>query len=196
MKKTVIGVMLLLGIGATQVSAQTTSFGAKAEANISNFILSDMDGAKSKMNVGATVGGFAKFDITRGFAIQPELLFSYQSSKMEVGNEEDTFNYWGMEIPVYAMGQWYCNNGSRFYAAVGPYIGVGFSAKYKDADVNLYKDDALQPWDFGAKAQIGYEFANRIQINAGYKIGFINAVDKGDGKMLPQTVSLGIGYRF
>ena len=163
---------------------------------MSNFITSDMPGVKNEMGFGATLGGFAKFDITDHFALQPEILVHYQNSRTKDNGKKRDFEYWGMEIPVYALGQWNNHSGGRWYAGLGPYVGLGFDAKYKNPKEKLYKEDVLQPWDFGGKAMIGYEFANGIQVNAGYKIGLINAVDKGKGKMLPQAVSLGVGYRF
>lgn len=196
MKKLFLGFMLLCATGVAQVNAQSTSIGIKAEATMSNFIVKDIPGMKSKMGVGANLGGFVKIDLTQNFALQPELLLKYQRSEMKQSKVKRDFKYFGMEIPVYAMGQWSSNSGNRFFAGVGPYVGYGFSAKLNKPDTKLYKKDVLKPWDFGAKAIIGYEFANGIQINAGYKIGFINAVDKGSGKMLPQAISLGLGYRF
>ena len=199
MKKAVVGFMLILGMGtATQVSAQKITAGVKAEGNVSNFILSDMSGSKSNMGFGATVGGFAKFDITRGFAIQPELLVHYQNSEWKEAGVKRDYEYWGVEIPVYAMGQWYTPSNNRFYAGVGPYVGVGLDARFKNPTEKAYKEDILQPWDFGFGAQLGYEFTNGIQINASYKIGIVDALDKGkdDATMLPQRISLGIGYRF
>lgn len=198
MKKTFFGILMILGLGATTAANAQISGGIKADANMSNFMLKDMDGYKSKMGIGASLGGFAKFDISEHFAIQPELLFHFQNSKMEYAGAENDYEYWGAEIPVYAMAQWTAASGNRFYAGVGPYVGVGFDARYKDPEVKLYKDDYLQPWDFGFGAQVGYEFACGVQINAGYKIGVIDALDKGkdDATMLPQRVSLGIGFRF
>lgn len=188
--------------GLVTMNAQTpVSYGVKAEANMSNFFLSDLDAQKSTMKIGPNLGGFVKFDVTENFAIQPELMFSYRQSKMETGNVEDDFNQWGMQIPVYLLGQSYGQNG-RFYAGVGPYVGLGFDARYKDADVNLYEEVAgktpMNRWDFGVGALVGYEFNNRVQINAGYQIGFVNQLDalKDDASMRTQTVSLGIGYRF
>ncbi len=201
MKKTIVSVMTLslIGLGAMQANAQT-SFGIKADANLSNFVLKDMPGVKSNMGVGASLGGFAKFDFGEFFAIQPELLFHYQSSETKSGGVARDFEYWGVEIPIYAMAQCQVGNNSRFYAGVGPYVGVGFDARYKEPTYKLYKEDYLQPWDFGVGAQVGYEFGNGIQINAGYKIGMINAINDdanlGDAKMLPQRVSLGVGFRF
>ena len=203
MKKLMIAVSLILGIGLTQVSAQNVSFGIKADANVSNFILSDLEPMKSKLGFGASLGGFRKIDLSQNFAIQPELLLHFKSSTSEIGHSEDDFRYWGAEIPVYALGQWNCGTG-RMYAGVGPYAAVGFSAKYDDSDFDLYEkigttDEAtLRRFDFGFGATFGYEFGNGIQINAGYKIGVLNAMDAGrdNASMFPQTVSLGLGYRF
>lgn len=198
MKKLVLTVMVVLGVGMTQVNAQNITYGVKAEANMSNFLLSDFDNASSKMKLGATIGGFAKFDITENFAIQPELLVHYQSSELKEAGKKRDFQYWGLEVPVYAMGQWYTANDSRFYVAAGPYIGMGLDAKLKSPELKMYKSDRMNRFDFGVGAQVGYEFSNRIGINASYKIGFINAVDEyhADAKMLPQRISLGIAYRF
>jgi len=198
MKRVMLGLMLILGVSATQLNAQSISKGIKAEANLSNFILSDMPTAESTLGIGATIGGFVKFDIGNNFAIQPELLFHFQSSKMEQTLIERDYQYFGVEIPVYAMGQWRNSSNGRFYAGIGPYLGLGFDARYKDPDHKLYEDDTMQPVDFGFGAQLGYEFANGIQINAGYKIGVVNALDtaKDISTMLPQRISLGVGFRF
>jgi len=197
MKKGIFGIMLFLALGATtQLNAQNVTGGIKADANMSNFLVSDIPGTSSDMGFGATLGGFVKFDLGTNFAIQPELLFHYQNSTTKVLTVDNDYQYFGMEIPVYAMGQWYTNCGDRFFVGVGPYVGFGFDAQYTNTKADLYSTDVHQPWDFGAKATIGYEFAGGFQISAGYKIGFINAVDKGVGTMLPEMVSLGIGYRF
>ena len=142
-----------------------------------------------------------KVDLHPNFAIQPEVMFFYRNSKMETGPAEDTFKQWGMQIPVYALGQTSTDNG-RFYGGVGPFVSLGFDARYKDADVNLYEEvggkTPMNRWDFGLGALIGYEFTNRVQINAGYQIGFVDQLDalKDAATMRTQTVSLGIGYRF
>lgn len=210
MKKKIIGLVLVLGIGSSYANAQglvaklkeKLTLGVKAEGNYSNFILSDMDGAESKLGIGGSIGTFIKFDITKNFAIQEDIMFSYSSSKLKIDGDEDTYQYFGTEVPIYLMGQWATPTGGRIYAGVGPYFGVGISAKLKDSDVNLYKkvdgDTPMTRFTTGAAAQIGYEFPCKLQINASYKIGITNALDaeKDNHKMRPQTISLGIGYRF
>lgn len=188
--------MLLLGLGAMQANAQTISGGIKADANMSNFLLSDLSGTDSNMGFGASLGGFLKLDMSKHIALQPEMLFHFQNSTTKIAAIEHDLQYWGMEIPVYLLGQWNTVSDSRFYAGIGPYLGIGFDAKYKEPEVDLYDTEAFQRWDFGVKTMLGYEFAGGFQLNASYKVGFINALDSGNGTMLPQMVTVGIGYRF
>jgi hypothetical protein len=166
-----------------------------------------MDGMKSKLGFGATVGGFTKFEFSGNFAVQPELLLHFKTSKMEEksSGKETDFQYFGMEIPVYAIGQMSLGNGKGFIG-VGPYLGVGFDARYKADgmdDLKLYEEyngqkSEMQRWDLGAGAMLGYELNNRVKVVASYKIGFINSLNanKDNATMLNQTVSLGFGFRF
>lgn len=207
MKKVMLSLALVIGLGATQANAQKVDFGVKAEANTSNFILTDMGGMKSNLGFGASLGGFAKFNLGEHFAIQPELLFHFKTSemKMKTTGAKIDYQYFGAEIPVYAVGQIKLGNG-KGYIGIGHYIGLGFDARYKadnTDDIKLYKEysgqkSAFQRFDFGAGAMLSYEFACGIQINAGYKIGFIDALNanKDNATMLPQTISLGLGYLF
>jgi hypothetical protein len=196
MKRIFVSLAIILGLGFAQVNAQNVSFGVRADANLSNFILSDLPAMESNMGFGVTLGGFTKIDLGRNFAIQPELLFHFKSSTSEIGNVENDFRYWGMEIPVFALGQWDTVNG-RFYAGLGPYMALGFSAKFNNNDLDLY-DGTLRRFDFGFGAMLGYEFRNGFQINAGYKIGVLDLMDAGrdNASMHSQTLSFGVGFRF
>lgn len=203
MKKIFIACLsVFMTTGMVTMNAQTPlTFGVKAEANMSNFLLTDLDNQTSTMKIGPTLGGFMNIGLHENFSVQPEVTFFYRQSTMETGTAEDDFNQWGMQIPVYLLGQTYTNSG-KFYAGVGPYVGLGFDARYKDADVDLYKkvndESAMNRWDFGLGALVGYEFSNGIQINAGYQLGLVDQLDalKEDATLRNQTVSLGVGYRF
>ena len=210
MKKIILSVALIMGLGVANMSAQGLksflderfSGGLKLEGNGTNFLLSDIPGTKSEIGFGGTLGGFIKIDLSKNFAIQEDILFSYSSSKLKQNGIEDTYEYLGIEVPIYFMGQWKMASGGRFYGGVGPSFGMGLQAKLKDSDIDLYKkldgnDPFLKRVNFGGAAQIGYELSNGLQFNASYKIG-ANALDAGkdDSKMLPQTISLGLGYRF
>ena len=205
MKKTILTLMsFVMTLGIVNVNAQSPlSFGAKLEMNTSNYLLKDLGDQSSKMKVGPNLTGFMKINVNESFAIQPELSVFYRQSKMEFDNKkDDTFKQWGMQIPVYALGQIRSLTGNNFYIGAGPYVGFGFDARYDDADMSLYKerngDREMTRWDFGLATLVGYEFSNGFQLNAGYQIGFINQLDalKDDHKMLNQVVNFGIGYRF
>ena len=208
MKKMILSAALIMGLGVASMSAQTVSGGIKVETNTSGFILNDMDNMKSKLGFGATVGGFGTIEFNKNFAFRPELLLHYKNSVMEektTGRETD-YQYFGVEIPIYAIGQFEMGSGKGF-VGVGPYVGFGIDARYKTDgadDIKLYDEIGntdkanMQRWDIGAGLMLGYEFANRIQVNAGYKYGFIDALDAGknDATMLNHTISLGLAFRF
>ena len=205
MKKVILSVVLVLGM--MQAQAQGILGGIKVESNMSNFILSDMDGMKSKMGFGVTAGGYTKLEFGENFALQPELLLHFKVSKMEAkaSNVEMDFQYFGVELPVYAVGQFNLGSGKGFIGA-GPYLGMGIDARFKANDmddVNLYKEydsqkSEMQRFDVGMGAMLGYELVSRLQITATYKIGFIDALNanKDNASMQNQTISLGLGYRF
>jgi len=209
MRKGIIVLALVFGFGLVQVNAQglisaikeRVTIGVKGEANYSNFIVSDMPGYKSEMGVGANIGPTIRFDISKHFAIQEDILFTYSSSEFTKDGIKDTYQYFGTEVPIYLTGQWGTLPGGRIYGGIGPYFGMGFSAKLKDSDINLYKKvdgkTFMKRVSYGAAAYIGYEFRFGLQVNASYKIG-ANTLDakKDDSKMCPQSISLGIGYRF
>jgi hypothetical protein len=180
------------------------SFGVKANANMSNFVIRDMDGYQSNMGLGMSAGVFLKLE-SRNFALQYELLLHYKTSEMEnkAGQTPTDYRFWALELPIYFMGQ--INTGAgKFFIGAGPYVSVGLDAVQNPGNSDLYKKDPttgksiMQRWDFGLGAIIGYEFGNGISINGGYQAGFINSLSakKDNMTMKKQTVSLGIGYKF
>ncbi|MDL2223801.1 PorT family protein [Bacteroidales bacterium OttesenSCG-928-M06] len=204
MKKIVLTLAVILGLGCFQLNAQTTvSGGIKAQLNLSNFLISDINASKSTMGFGPTLGGFMKVEFNENFALQPELLFHFKTSETKLEGAKNDYEYWGMEIPVYAVGQMKLGEG-KGYIGVGPYVGFGFDAKWsKGNNNNLYKEydgrkSFMSRWDFGVGAIVGYEMDNGVSVNAGYQIGLIDVLEanKDNASMRTQTVSLGVGYKF
>ena len=179
------------------------SFGLKANANMSHFIIRDMDDYQSNMKLGCSTGIFVKLE-SNHFALQYELLLHYKTSEMENEVEQTKTEYkcWSLILPIYFMGQ--INTGSgKIFIGAGPYVSVGLDATQSPGSIDLYRKDQtanksiMQRWDFGLGAIAGYEFSNGISINAGYQVGLINALsaEKNDMTMKNQTVCLGIGYK-
>lgn len=210
MKRIVFVVAIIIMVGIAPVNAQgivsliksRLSMGVKGEANYSGFLFEDVDNMKSTMGTGGGLGGFIKFEITKHIALKQDLMFIYQTSELTQDGVKDTYQYFGGEMPIYIMGQWGTPLGGKFYGGIGPYLFMGFKARMKNSDLDLYKKvDGVVPmkrYGGGATAQIGYQFFFGLDVNVSYKIGVTNMLDGvyGDSKMLPHSVSAGIGYRF
>lgn len=179
---------------------EKVTWGIKAEANMSNFLVSGLSGSESKMKLGFTAGGFLNYNITEHFALQGELIYHYKSSDFLYDGQNNVYQYWGMEIPIYAMIYQKLSHGGRIYAGVGPYAEFGFSAELKQDGKkrNLYDDAAMNDFNSGFGIIVGYELPSQFQINAGYKVSVTNILDTNSSSatFLPVAVSLGIGYRF
>jgi hypothetical protein len=200
----ILSVVLLFGFG---INAQTTlvfTKGFKANATMSNFLLEN-SGSKSNLGFGALIGSSDKLEIGEHFALQGELLFRYGTSDIrdKTTGAKNRYQNWSVEVPTYAVGQIKVGLGKAFFG-IGPYIGLELSAKSNTEKINLYKKDkitgesTMSHWDFGGGAILGYEFANKIFVDATYRIGFLNLlnVNKDGTTMRNQVFSLGLGYRF
>src|SRR3954463_12046361 len=115
MKKIFISgaVLLAMIVGtASKVSAQeqqTTTestlspkFGIKGGLNLTNMYVQDV--SDENMKVGWNAGFFAKLPVTRGFSIQPELLYTNKGAKETYNNfiegkGEYRFNLNYIELP-------------------------------------------------------------------------------------------------
>lgn len=180
--------------------------GVTLESNMSAFFHSGVSGGKSRMKPGGSAGGFLNLSIVRSFSVQGEILFHYKTSDFESDNRKGEFTYWGMEIPVYIMYHLSFTKGNRMYLGIGPYTEFGFGASfcYNGTKQDLYEKSgttglpALCDSNTGFGVKAGYEFASGFQINASYKASVTNLLDENSSriKMRPQTLSLGVGYRF
>ena len=180
------------------------SFGVKVNANMSNFIIRNMDDCQSNMKPGVSPGIFLKLE-SNHFVLQYELMLHYKSSEMEdkAAQTKTDYKYWGLELPIYFMGQFNAGLGKVLIGA-GPYVGLGFDATQSPGNVDLYKKDkttdkaAMHRWDFGLGVMVAYEFGVGISVHAGYQAVLINTLSAEKDKMTMrnQTVSLGVGYRF
>lgn len=180
--------------------------GVITEANLSGFIHSGIEGGESEMRAGANIGGFLDVAMSTRFSIQGEMLFQYKSSGFTWGGQSGDFQYWGVEIPIYAVYRFTLRKGNRLHVGAGPYTGFGFEGSYKSGGkkTDVYEKDkatgmsALKDSDTGFGLKVGYEFASGLQVNASYKLSVTNVTDanSGEAKLRPQTVALGLAYRF
>lgn len=197
------------------------SGGLLAGGNLSNFIITrDHHAMSSYMRIGAELGGFLDFRVTKHFAIQPQVMFTAHQNYFE---ENDVANHlwsFGVDIPIYFLGRY--GNMEKGYVQFGGGIFTHFTyasniqGKYHNVDqpdqlpaiqteYDYSRLHELHNNHFGVCLMAGYEFSFGMQINASYKVsfsdiaGFYNEM-KGqavaDALIYPQSLSLGIGYRW
>ncbi|WP_293946161.1 MULTISPECIES: porin family protein [unclassified Sphingobacterium] len=206
MKKNVFTFFIGLGalIFSAQLSAQDNpvSIGFKAGTSLSKYRLSgNMEGFNSKMNIGGSVGGFIKYDLSPNFALQSGVDLYYRTSKLETITDKTSnkIKSFGVEIPLYGIVQGEIGSGKAFIGA-GPYIGYGIMTK--SDGVSLFKNSsainrpAMNRFDYGLGAIIGYDFDKNWQINASYQFGLADLHKAKGGAMKNNGASLGLAYKF
>ncbi len=200
MKKVIFTAAILVVTSWINLNAQTTvGLGIKANTNLTNVKLSDLEGSKSDFHPGASIGFFSKIGFGEHFALQPELIFNYTESKVKYNAEKIKFKYAGVEVPVYAIGQMNAGTG-KFFIGAGPHIGYGFSAdsglEKHTEDISFKDAIELDHWYAGISTMVGYEFDFGLSLHAGYQMSWDLGSRRKSSDIRTQTISLGVAYKF
>lgn len=167
------------------------TFGLLLNGNLSNFMITRSGGKpmSSYLRLGGEFGIFSDFKITSHFHIQPQLLFTAERNHFAWGHEDDGLWAFGMDIPVYFLGnygnmrQGYLQFGGGIYTHFQFASNVGDRVQKKETYTpskteidrgEIEKSYAellkLHSNHFGIGLMLGYEFRFGLQINASYKI--------------------------
>lgn len=146
------------------------------------------------------LGGFIQLDLTRGFGIQPEVIFSQSTSQTGTDfsdiytdfphgdGQKIKLNY--LNIPVLAN--------IKFNKALWLQLGPQYSILMNSHEslVNNGKD-AFKEGDFSAVAGLWLKLPLGLSASARYIIGLSNLNEVGNqNKWNSQTIQLGIGFTF
>lgn len=194
------------------------TFGLLLNGNLSNFVITRTGGKpmSSYLRLGGEFGAFSDFKITPHFHIQPQLLFTAERNHFAWDNEDDGLWAFGLDIPVYFLGnygnmrQGYLQFGGGIYTHFQFASNVGDRVQKKETHTptpseiergELEKSYSellrLHSNHFGIGLMLGYEFRFGLQINASYKISLSdicsfyvnNKTKKTDGQEI-NTISL------
>lgn len=195
MKKIVLSAFAILTIGL--VNAQDLKFGAKAGVNLAT-LSGDATNEDATMKVGFHAGGLMEVKFTDKLALQPELLFSLQGTKIdgridygagEYDEYSDKLNLAYINIPVmlkfYPIKSFFLEAGPQVGFLVGGKRNREFTEVYNDGNTNITNTqssetdvkDLYKSIDFGFNVGLGYDFTENIFINARYNIGLSNISD-------------------
>lgn len=190
----------------TTESSLQPKFGIKGGVNLSNLYVDEVE--DENMKVGLNIGVFAKMPITKGFSIQPELLYSSKGAKLKYNNlfgeGEYRYNMNYVELPVLAV----FNLGKNFNIHAGPYAALLTSANIKrldkdNGDIDHIADldtDDFNRFDYGLVGGVGFDIEN-FTLGARYNYGLHEIGKDGiagqatkNSKNSAFTFYIGIGF--
>lgn len=212
-KNLLAGALLFAGIFSS--IAQEVQWGIKAGANYST-VTSEED---VDYLFGFHAGAVAEFPLSAKFSLQPELLYSLEGAKTEYNFEDQGFTIHSKDklklgyINLPVMAKYAVTPG--FSLEAGPQIGYLVSAKddyeissnfpedFEESGTEDVKDQ-LKDFSFGFNFGAGYEFQNKLFLQARYHLGLselsdIDEEDQGLGdpdKVQNRGFQLSLGYKF
>jgi hypothetical protein len=160
----------------TDESSLSPKFGIKGGVNLTNMFVDEV--SDENMKVGFNAGFFAKLPVTRGFSIQPELLYTSKGAKETYNNiiqgeGEYRFNLNYIELPVLAV----INVAKNFNIHAGPYVSYLAAANIKNLHDDHSQDeiaeldaDNFNRFDYGLVGGLGIDISN-FTIGARYNYG-------------------------
>lgn len=186
----------------TEMSTQPR-FGLKAGVNLASLEIDD-DSQSNPLNTNSKTGFhggvFVNLPLGGIFAVQPEVVFSTQGSKVSGSVVvppsttvpfRDEWDFYYLNVPVMLQAKLT----SGLFLEAGPQVGFLLKAE-NDAGDDL--KDEMKKTDFGAGAGIGYLSRIGLGINARYTMGFSNILEdnsSGDeGKYKNRVASIGLVY--
>lgn len=160
-------------------------FGIKGGLNLTTLYSSDV--STDHMKTGFNAGVFAKLPVTKGFSIQPEVLYSLKGAKSTYdnfvqGSGEYRFNLGYIEVPVLAV----VNLAPNFNLHAGGYAAYLVNANVKNVNdqgtiqgaTDLNTSD-FNKWDFGLVGGLGFDIQN-FTIGARYNYGLTKIGKSGN----------------
>jgi hypothetical protein len=157
-------------------SAPKPKFGIKGAFALTTLYSSDV--STNHMKPGFDAGVFAKLPVTKGFSIQPELLYSLKGSKESYdnflqGSGEYRFNLGYIQLPVLAV----VNITPNFSLHAGGYAAYLVNSNIKNVDNNGNVEGTTElntsdfnRWDFGLAGGAAFDIEN-FTLGARYNYG-------------------------
>ncbi|MBR6492610.1 MAG: outer membrane beta-barrel protein, partial [Paludibacteraceae bacterium] len=114
------------------------SGGLFAGVNTSNFIITrDHHTMSSYMRVGAELGGFLDFYVTKHFAVQPQVIFTAHQNYFAATDTTNHLWSFGAEIPIYFLGRFGSLESGYIQFGGGLFTHFTFASNVADKYQNL-----------------------------------------------------------
>lgn len=198
MKKLLFVCAAVLILAPAVMAQPGIHIGVKAGANMTKI---DGEGYNQAFQFNYYIGPFLQLQLTKGFGIQPEVLFTQSSSRTgskfsdiytEFGSEYNDhdikLNY--LTIPIMAN----INLSRSLILQLGPQYGILMNSH--ESLVQNGKD-AFKDGDFSAAAGLWLNLPLGLSVSGRYVIGVSNIQNLPESqKWNSQSIQLGVGFRF
>lgn len=198
MKKLLIVCLLLVSIASSHTAFAQVQFslGIKGGVNFANLDVNSSVSANYKNRTGFHGGAFALFKVT-AFAVQPELIFSQQGSKVSFSSQDINANFSYLNIPI--MAKFYLPLGLNLQ--LGPQFGFLTTAEsdynpltgtFQTTDMKEYYKNS----DVSIAMGIGWDLPMKLSIDARYNLGVTEIEDNASlSQTKNQVFQISLGYK-
>lgn len=190
MKKALLALMVLLGVGTVAHAQEPPRFGLVGGLQSSSL----RSTVSTNGLFGVHIGGMAELSLTDNIVIRPQLLYSLK------GGSEDglTVRLSYLELPVHAVYKTEVGSG-KLFGGLGPYLGFMVSGRVSDGvdSEALTIGDDIKGFDAGLSLMGGYELTEqKLSVNLFYNTGFanLNPGSSSTTKTTNGTFGLSVAY--
>ena len=209
----------------SQAATAQIHFGPEIGATMSQLSFDNNSagfGTSSNSGLGVKFGGILEVPFSNHWYFQPGLFFDMRNSTASqtyLNNKSNEYAWHinSLELPVNFVLKTHQEGHHRLWFAVGGYISYGLGGRLENTDYNAVpytyyagetvtlsnaidygsnNPSSLSRLDYGAQANVGFEFPVGLFIRAGYSMGFANRAPYSNLDYKSSCISLSLGYLF
>lgn len=197
---------------------------------LSTYSLDGMNGSTPGFGPGFQFGvncdlPFGQTPVGQYFSIQPELLFSFRHTPIDLNEfvpdgkfdlegeptgeyqkHEVTDDLFYVSLPINVKASARFKKG-RVFASLAPMFSLGlFGNQSSDADGNTLlfqsdpdaqqEDPLYNNFDISLYSRLGYDCDGGLSVSLGFQLGALNMLAEGDGALKARCFSVNVGYNF
>jgi hypothetical protein len=197
MRKILVVCLLVAGVFVSKITLAQVQFslGIKGGVNFANINVSDPQ-ATWDGKTGFHGGAFALIKVT-AFAVQPEVIFSQQGSKVSFNSQDINANFSYLNVPIIA--KFYLPLGLNLQ--LGPQFGFLTSAEsdFNPVTGSLQTTDLTNYYknsDVSIGMGIGWDLPMKLSIDARYNLGVSEINDNASlSQTKNQVFQISLGYK-
>ncbi|MBL7718507.1 MAG: PorT family protein [Flavipsychrobacter sp.] len=179
-------------------------------------------GTSSSSGLGVKIGGMLEVPFSNHWYFQPGLFWDMRTSNASqtyLNNKANDYTWRinSIELPVNFVLKTHQEGHHRLWFAVGGYASYGMGGRLENTDYNAVpysyyagetitlsnaidyggkNPSSLARLDYGAQANVAFEFPVGLFIRAGYSKGFANRAPYSNLNYQSSSMSLTVGYIF